>query len=180
MNTILKTVFNNPKGSTAKSIENTPSLHSCKSAPTKKVAAGGFKKISIKLNQNLAITIQISQEKSAELTCKWLLDESKKRFEETSAASKYQKEIAGITALRTAEGFVPLDYYLTLMDNNLDALPDKLSLQAIFCTENDRGDEVRKVSLQNFEICGCLGRGAFARVYLGKDENYWLCLILIT
>lgn len=166
MNSILKSVFTTSKSNPKNGGESTPKLNSSHSEPHKK-SAGGLKKLAIKLNGKLSIGLQIPVDRAAELTCWWLLEETRKKFTESSK-DKYHSEISRIVGLQTADGLLSLDYWLTQPENTLEVLPDKLNLLAIVSTGSERTPGVRRVSLQDFELCGSLGGGAFAMVYLGN------------
>lgn len=128
-----------------------------------------MKKITVKLNTSLKISIEILQDKAAELTCGWLLAEAKKKLQESHHGAKYREEIAQVTGLQTVDGYLPLDYVLTQSEYKLEAFPEKVTLRAIISSTPETNSGTGRVSLRNFDLCGCLGRGAFGKVYLGTS-----------
>lgn len=152
-----------------------PNLESCQSLeksdsnfPKKKNAAK--KIIKITLQKKLKIVIELLFDNATTSTCEWLLKEARRKFEEIDRGGKYRSDISRIVALKTTKDNLMLDYMLTQPERTLEILPEKITLQAYVAPATQLGSQAKKTSLQDFEICGCLGRGSFARIYLGTID----------
>ena len=163
MNSIIRTVFGKQKSLKPKMLQRSTSLN-------ERSAKNGYKqtkKIKIHFMSKISLTIEVSQENASTLTVGWLLEETKKKLREMDKKKKRTSEISRIVALKTPNGYIPLDYLLTFPEETLEYLPTKLSLQTVIATMSDPQEHEYSMSLQDFELHGSLGKGAFARIYLG-------------
>lgn len=174
---LFKTLFSK-KG---KSKEKSSNYKSSKTMPSfmKYAARNPHKsKIQIRLvyKNQLFANICLDKSKASSLSCDWLLKEAQSRFKNADSANGFATEFPRIVALKTVPTSLAIDYWLTLPTGNLGILPNKLTLEPIIyegSTKYTTDFENRgKVSLTDFEVCGLIGRGAFAKVYLGISRLF--------
>ena len=115
-------------------------------------------KIEIRIKDKTIMHLKIEKAHSSKLTCEWLLNQVKKKFSSESAP-----RIVGLKAVPVS---LSLDYWLSMPTKTLEVLPSQVVLEPIIARAREAK---RKVGLQDFEICGMLGKGGYSHVYLGND-----------
>ena len=160
--------------------------HSKTSPPFALYAMGNPTNYKIRVEINflgkLTTAMVFERKKASQLTCGWLLEETRRNLMKADLAGRYSPEISKIIALSTAPRSIALDYWLTLPEKDLSILPYKIQLEPVIAQESrkniDKGPNTKpnKNYLKEFEIYGLLGQGAFAKVYLGNVKHQQLRL----
>lgn len=132
--------------------------------------------IEINFKNKFLTKVSIDRNKAAELTTDWLLYKVKQNFKVADNRGQFTTEISRIVALKTTSKSIALDYWLTLPGKDLSVMPDKVQLKTVISnrdipSEDNLDNKTRKYGLKDFEICGLLGQGAFAKVYLARKKD---------
>ena len=125
--------------------------------------------IQIRYGNELSTKIVLDRRSASERTCNWLRYEAERSLNRVDLDGRFSTEIKRMVCLKTVPPFLPLDYWLSLPEKTLDALPDKVLLEPVIAPEKEETQEPNKVQLSDFEIYGMIGKGAFAKVYLGNN-----------
>lgn len=133
--------------------------------------------IQIRYRNEISTKIIIERHKASEHSCGWLRREAERNLNRVDLDGRFKTEIARMVSLKTVPTCLPLDYWLTLCEKTLEIFPDKIVLEPIIAPEpiksSKNSDPLSKVNLSDFEICGLLGSGHFAKVYLGKYQGFF-------
>lgn len=70
-----------------------------------------------------------------------------------------------IVALKTTEGILALDYYLTHLENSLSPVKEKTILTVHFSTVRNGKEKVGKNSFQYLRVIGC---GGYSNVVIAR------------
>ena len=170
MKAMFSSLFKKQKSASTRSTQRSLSLNET----TDKMSTRSSKEsktIKIQFLNHSTIKIELTYENAEKNTIGWLLEETKHKLREMDKSGKRAEEISRIVGLRTTDGLLSLDYLLTIPERTLGVFPKKISLQTVVSPENE-GKKDHCTSLQDFELCGCLGKGAFARIYLGSRQFF--------
>lgn len=169
MNSVFRAVFKKRKSSAPKfaEIKQIPKEVSPTSG---KSANKAMKNLKITFLNQMTIKMDISEESASSKTMGWLLEETKRKIREMDKTGKKSAEVAHIVALKTVAGILSIDYLLTLPERSLEVLPSSISLQTVLGAEEGENLVDQPLSLQDFELCGRIGNGAFAKIYLGEQS----------
>ena len=117
----------------------------------------------------IKIPIELPQTLEDFHTSGWLLKTLRLEVAQIFYTRKLPMEtVSTIVGLQTKENNFHLDYLLSLHDQLLSFLPEKIVLVPYFCTLNNPSSELLdpKLTLEDFDIISKIGEGGFAKVYL--------------
>ena len=128
------------------------------------MSAPVFKTILVQYQPKLHINISVPSSKSKEYSCRWLLQEAKRKLKKAFPSENFED----VVALQTLKGEYAVDLWLTLPNKSLSVIKDGTILKPFYKQDEDSTNQFEKVSLESFIIETKLGYGAFSTVYLGN------------
>lgn len=125
----------------------------------------------VKINYDSQLTTKISYKKADQesLTCSWLLQEAVRALQAVAKQKNLQYDFTTFIGLKTQNKNIQLDYWLTLPEKTLVALPDTITLRAVHSIP--RSTRKGQVSQNDFEILSILAEGASCSVYVARKKD---------
>lgn len=89
-----------------------------------------------------------------------------------------------MVSLKTIEGISTMDYYLTMMENTLQGIPDGIEFAIHFAKSYDKdeivtayeeaieeGKDASSVTIDDFELLKLIGKGGYSQVFMARKKD---------
>lgn len=134
-----------------------------------------MKKFIVECGEDLKVEISFPKSKQGQYDCIWLFGQAIRLLADEAESKSISLDLTNVVALKTKSNSFMLDYWLTLPDKSLTPIPDGTILVPYIGESSPKdpinnGIDASSVTVQDFDILHRIGKGGYARVFLGKAK----------
>ena len=120
----------------------------------------------IMFDMETKITIDFKKAAAGHLTCEWLVTEALNRVLERGPNSRVMQSIPNYIGLKTRDGNLAIDYWLTLPQKTLTVFENSMVLVPIYKREHPYRPKGEKICVEDFEYARMICETKFSKIFL--------------